>query len=575
MTTFADRVYQLGGVPVGGPVTQGHVYFVKPSSGSDSASGKSPAQPMASLAALIAAYDLDPGDIVHVDTGDYSLIRNVVLTAQDSGVRIEGPGSGFAVINRGNSNSGSYIFDLQNADDITLDRLHLTGAETAVYLGSNSDSDGLTISNSRIYLNTNRGVYAETGNDFVTVTDSQFDGGASQVQNYGVWLLGTDTTLDGNHFTKAGYDAIVVRGARSVITNNDVHNNGRGNSGNGINASNLSSSPTDRIVISGNRVSGSTANGIYASSNALVVGNEVFNQRTGAMIGISGGAEVRDNIVYDNGTGISAGTGLVTGNRVYNNTTGIAADSGARVLANRVYNNTTGIWLGTSFYELLGNNLIYGNTGQGVWVVHSGYYGNVQQIVGNTFYQPTGTALRIDNDASLTKVRNNIFSVGSGYGITVADDSQPGFESDYNLFQLTGPGKIARWQGVDYTDRAAWFFEIGQDQHSLVADPQFVNPAGPDGVLGFAGGVDGGADDDFRIAAALRLGWKSFSQKRRFCMPCIPGSACVWASNSIAWPKWSPGSPNSTAPIRRLKSSGDVVEAFHAHSAPQAWPCQR
>ena len=23
MTTFADRVYQLGGVPVGGPVTQG------------------------------------------------------------------------------------------------------------------------------------------------------------------------------------------------------------------------------------------------------------------------------------------------------------------------------------------------------------------------------------------------------------------------------------------------------------------------------------------------------------------------------------------------------------------------
>ena len=35
-----------------------------------------PAEPMASLAALLAAYDLDPGDTIHIDTGDYVIIVN-------------------------------------------------------------------------------------------------------------------------------------------------------------------------------------------------------------------------------------------------------------------------------------------------------------------------------------------------------------------------------------------------------------------------------------------------------------------------------------------------------------------
>ena len=42
MTTFSDRLYQLGGVPVGGPITQGRVFHVRPSGGRDSASGKNP-----------------------------------------------------------------------------------------------------------------------------------------------------------------------------------------------------------------------------------------------------------------------------------------------------------------------------------------------------------------------------------------------------------------------------------------------------------------------------------------------------------------------------------------------------
>jgi hypothetical protein len=66
MTTFADRVYQLGGVPVGGPVTQGHVYFVKPASGSDTASGKSPAQALKTLARAQALATANENDIVYL-----------------------------------------------------------------------------------------------------------------------------------------------------------------------------------------------------------------------------------------------------------------------------------------------------------------------------------------------------------------------------------------------------------------------------------------------------------------------------------------------------------------------------
>lgn len=59
---------------------------------------------MASLTALLAAYDLDPGDVIHLDTGVYSLVKNVLISNQDSGVTIQGPSSGpGAVLNRGDT----------------------------------------------------------------------------------------------------------------------------------------------------------------------------------------------------------------------------------------------------------------------------------------------------------------------------------------------------------------------------------------------------------------------------------------------------------------------------------------
>ena len=81
--------------------------------GNNANSGKTPDQPMASLRALLTAYDLDPSDVIYVDAGTYNLASNTVITAEDSGVTIEGYHELLhpdrqAVLNRDNSFAGSY-----------------------------------------------------------------------------------------------------------------------------------------------------------------------------------------------------------------------------------------------------------------------------------------------------------------------------------------------------------------------------------------------------------------------------------------------------------------------------------
>jgi hypothetical protein len=66
VTTFSDRLYQLGGVPVGGPITQGKVFFVKPVSGSDTSSGKNPQQALKTLAAALALATANQNDIIYL-----------------------------------------------------------------------------------------------------------------------------------------------------------------------------------------------------------------------------------------------------------------------------------------------------------------------------------------------------------------------------------------------------------------------------------------------------------------------------------------------------------------------------
>ena len=148
--------------------TDGDVFTT--AAGNNANDGKSPATPMASLAALLAAYDLDPGDTIHVDTGTYALAGNIVITAQDSGVTITGPDSATALLNRGTSSG--YVFELQNADDVTLENLSITGANQGIYASASSDSDRLILRRLNVFNNANWGIELDASNDQATIEDN-------------------------------------------------------------------------------------------------------------------------------------------------------------------------------------------------------------------------------------------------------------------------------------------------------------------------------------------------------------------------------------------------------------------
>ena len=101
MTMFKDQVFQLGGMPVGGPITQGKSWFVKPSSGSDSNEGDRLDRPVKTLAKALSLATADQNDIVYFfsesnsssSTTDY---QTATLDWNKDGVHLIGVNSGSA-----------------------------------------------------------------------------------------------------------------------------------------------------------------------------------------------------------------------------------------------------------------------------------------------------------------------------------------------------------------------------------------------------------------------------------------------------------------------------------------------
>ncbi len=490
----------------------GHSYYVNDNSmigdefatavGDNANSGKSPSAPMASLQALLNAYSLGSGDVVYVDAGTYNLIQNVVIGPQHAGVRIQGPSTGVALLNRGNTNYDAYAIDVQHAANVTLDHLSITGGYVGINLADNSQSSGLTVSNSTVFANVNRGISIGSTNDSATITGSTFygipGGSPSDDQSNSIYGLGAnDLIVSGNQLFDAQNENVRIQGQRITVNANEAYGGSTGIY--------LIGSGT----VTGNQVHDNRSLGILASpsgaGNILVTGNTVYAHPNPQQTGIyATGAEIRGNVVYDNYDGILGDR--VIGNRVYHNTN-IGINGSGLVQDNVVFGNGVGIRIasGSSTSGRASNNLIYDNATTGIVVAPSNKY----EFLNNTVYQPTGDAIRFEGDAGIGSVgltndatlRNNVLWVGSGYGLVVPASAEGGLVSDYNVFFATGTGKLGNWQGRDFTDPVDWFFETGQDLHSQVADPQFVSPAGPDGILGYgaADNSDHGLDDDFRV----------------------------------------------------------------------------
>ena len=91
MTTFPDSLYQMGGVPVGGLLTQGNVYHVKPCHGVNSGTGKNVLEPWKTLVYAQSMLTADQNDTVLMyaesntaaNTTDYLLSTAPLVWSKD------------------------------------------------------------------------------------------------------------------------------------------------------------------------------------------------------------------------------------------------------------------------------------------------------------------------------------------------------------------------------------------------------------------------------------------------------------------------------------------------------------
>ncbi|MCY2965067.1 MAG: right-handed parallel beta-helix repeat-containing protein, partial [Planctomycetota bacterium] len=421
---------------------------------------------MANLAALIDAYDLDAGDVVHVDNGSYAVVRNISLGSQDSGHRIEGPALGAAVLNRGNTTTGSYVIELAGADDVTLTRLAVTGAADGIHAGTNSGSDRAIITANTSFGNLGNGIEVET--------------------------------------------------ASALVVGNDVYNNGTG-----IYAYGPSLTTATQIEVRDNQVHNNSSIGIDARYQVVVIGNSVWGQANVGSTGIrlaQPESSAQGNSVFDNYVGFDSGnqgtgTGPIQSNRVFHNAAaGIRGYYNTLIDGNVVYGNSIGIETFKSVYSTtyigtISHNLVYGNTNQGIRLEGSG-----AQVVNNTVYQLVGNAVQVETNSTNITLQNNILSVMAGRAISVNPNSEVGFSSDYNDIVLGVSGNIGRWENRDFASFADWRFDVGQDAHSQVRDPQFTDANGFDDILGFDTSLITGSTreiDDGSSGFALTGSWTS------------------------------------------------------------------
>ncbi|HEV8290646.1 MAG TPA: right-handed parallel beta-helix repeat-containing protein, partial [Tepidisphaeraceae bacterium] len=490
----------------------GHDYYVNDATsagdlftttpGNNFNSGKSPSAPMATLAALLSAYDLAAGDVVHVDAGSYTLLRNILIASDDAGVRIEG--ANLPLLNRANVGNGTAVFDLQVADNVTIDGVQMTGAVAGINQFQTQGSDHFTLSNSRIFGNSTYGINLDGATDFVTITGNTVFGipGGSTADDQrlgGILILGSDATITNNSvYDHTIGNAVGMQiggnfgGVRANVSGNDIYGNYIG-----VFTANLQSlADADKILISGNKIHDNLTYGVDANSNTIVSGNNVFGSPSSRHVGIrslSATVDIINNIVFENNDGIVGSSGRVIGNRAYGNVRyGISISGATETRGNLVYSNSIGIQIGGAPGPV-SDNVVYGNTNQGIYIQNA----LNTQLYNNTVYQSTGEAVRIEGGSG-TSLRNNIIWVLNGYDIFLNAAAQTGFTSNYNILNRSNASnaRIGFWGSADRLTLADWQGANGQDANSLSADPLFIDIDGADNVFG----GNGGLDDNFYLS---------------------------------------------------------------------------
>ncbi|MEO1524779.1 MAG: right-handed parallel beta-helix repeat-containing protein, partial [Planctomycetota bacterium] len=472
--------------------------------GDDGNSGLTPDAPMASIAAVLAAYDLGDGDTIFVDAGQYDLISNIVIGQDDAGVQIVGSTAvdNPTILHRGNVASGSHVFELVDADDVQLESLHLTGGYHGVSAAANSDSDRVTLRNLRVFESTFAEINAQDSNDSWIIEGSIITDVASTQD--GVILAGEQSAVrDSEIYGHAR--GLNLTGGQNLVENNLIHDNSgegiylttvadigsqiRGNELTGNNDGIFVASSGTPPTIESNVASENQSNGLEINSNAIVRGNTAFRNGITGII-VAGGGIAESNTSHDNPTGLIIESATASGNIAFNNVHGFVGRGTALLTQNRSFDNEIGVVTDSSGFNQVqvNQNFIYDNAVYGI-DVRGGRQGAA--VIGNSILQLDGSGVRIRQGSQDIELRNNLFEVSGDHFISVDSDSQGGYRSDFNLFYSDSGTGLLSWGSVPLADRQDVIFEIGQERHSRFStDPShsanWVSPAGGDGILGYS-----------------------------------------------------------------------------------------
>ncbi len=217
-----------------------------------------------------------------------------------------------------------------------------------------------------------------------------------------------------------------------------------------------------RVMYRDNRVFENFGEGIgfYLSDHCVATGNVVFDNFS-------------VNIYLDNATDC-----LVEGNRIHATANQAFFRFGQPATGVQIANEDYGTAANPAAGNTIVNNVISG-------VRNALYYGNYQRggglhntaFVHNTVFGTTQTMLLIDSDRhSSTTLTGNIFCQLPGATLTAITGDPTGLSFHHNLWHGGHPQAIATGRG------------------DILANPQFADPLGADGI-------GGTADDDLRLTA--------------------------------------------------------------------------
>ena len=283
------------------------------------------------------------GDIITVTDGTYS--DNVVISSALNNIIIRSE-NGPSTTTIQSASSGSAVFYLNAAQNVTIDGFNITGSTYtlgAIYL---NNADYNTLANNTINGNY-MAIYLHTSCNYNIVKNNA----VSSNTNYGIWAdeVSNNNVFTNNTLIDSNYGLYIKESDYNVLANNTVTGNSHG----------IFLNSADNNNLTGNSAISNTYNGFYISSSNN--NNLTGNSATGNQRGIN----LYTSSNYNNLTRNNANNNTITGIYLYKSDSNILTDNNANDNTGSSSTNA-GVYLYDSDSNILAGNTVNNNTLYGI-----------------------------------------------------------------------------------------------------------------------------------------------------------------------------------------------------------------